>query len=413
MAKLSMVQESNPANPRLFQPDPLHEVMRLEIRRSLEKILGEELRAALLADSYERTEGRTGYRNGSKPRTLSTSLGPTPFNVPRARLECADGAEEEWHSTFLRRYKRRQKAVDDAILGIYLSGANTRRIRGALRPLLKGTPLSKSAVSRLIGSLKEAFEEWRTRSLKDLDVVYLYADGVGVAVRIGGRVVRMPLLGVIGVLRSGEKILLAIGMRKSESEEAWRGVIEDLSRRDLKRPRLAIIDGNDGLRKALLDTWPGIDIQRCTVHKLRNLLSHAPAHMEEEVTTDYHAIVYAPTLKAAQAAWEHFVKKWEKRGEGVVKSLLEGGDELLTFFRYPQEQWKSLKTTNVIERVNEEFRRRIKTQASLPNETSVNVIWFGLFASGQIRMRKIDGWEAMAKLGDPLETGGIPAQEAA
>jgi len=246
-------------------------------------------------------------------------------------LERPDGTTEEWHSTVLRRYQRRSKAVDDAILNIYLSGVNTRRMKGALRPLLKGTPLSKSAVSRLIGTLQEAFEEWRTRPLKDLDVVYLYADGVGVDVRIGGRVVRVPLLGVLGVLRNGEKILLAIGMRKSESEEAWRGVIEDLSRRGLKAPRLAIIDGNDGLRNALLDTWPGIDIQRCTVHKLRNLLSHAPTHLEDEVTRDYHAIVYAPSRKAASAAWDHFVGRYERRCEGVVKSLVEGGEELLTY----------------------------------------------------------------------------------
>ena len=234
-----------------------------------------------------------------------------------------------------------------------------------------------------------------SKSLAEKKIVLLYADGFRVKVRSAGRVCSMPVLAVVGVLQTGEKELLSLAMRGSESTQAWKGVLEDLTGRGLRRPELVIADGGDGLLKAIEEVWPGMQVQRCTVHKLRNLFEYAPKHAHEEVKEDYHRIVYAKDLQAARSAREYFLRKWEKRCPGVAKSLQEAGEDLLTFFKFPEAQWKSLRSTNVIERMNEEFRRRVKTQASLPSEDAVLILLHGLLASGQLRLRRIDGWEEL------------------
>ena len=137
-------------------------------------------------------------------------------------------------------------------------------------------------------------------------------------------------------------------------------------------------------------------MQRCCVHKLRNLERKAPKHALAEIRDDFHRIVYAASADAARAAVVAFERTWGKRCPGVVTSLRESGEELLTFFRFPKVQWKTLRTTNVIERLHEEFRRRVKTQGSLPSEDAALVLLFSLVASGQIRLRKIDGWRKIA-----------------
>jgi putative transposase len=301
------------------------------------------------------------------------------------------------------RYARRCRSVDAALLGMYFGGVNTRKVRQALRPLLRNSPLSKSAISRLIVRLKEYFEAWQERSLVGEAVRYLYLDGICVRVRCGSRIDSLPVLAAVGVKPNGEKTLLALELCGGESTDAWKGLIEGLSVRGLRAPRLAIIDGNAGLARALAETWPKTDRQRCSVHKLRNLLAHAPKRLYEEIRADFHAIVYADSLVLARAAYDAFLRKWKRQCEGVARSLEEAGLELLTFYRYPKSQWKSLRTTNVIERINGEFRRRIKTQGSFPSEQSVLTLLFGLVASGMVRMRRIEGYEDMGQDPEPVE----------
>jgi len=372
----------------------LGELIHDEVRAAIERAVKEELEAAL-GERYRRIgpEVRTGYRNGVRTRTLTGPTGPLDLTVPRARLFSGDGTSEEWRSTLVPRYQRRLPEINEAVAAVYLSGGNTRRIKGALRPLLKNAPLSKSAVSRVVGSFKAELEAWRERSLTTLKLAYLYLDAIALRVRTGRRVVGMPVLVALGVLADGSKRLLALDMCSSESREAWKGLLDNLAARKLVRPKLCIVDGNAGLRGAIDLTWPKMAVQRCTVHKLRNLQRKAPAHALEEIKDDYHRIVYAETLTQARAAREAFIRKWKKSCAGVVASLEEGGDELLTFFSFPRDQWKSLRTTNAIERLNEEFRRRVKTQGSFPTEDSALVLLYSLVATGQIVMRKIDGAE--------------------
>lgn len=387
----------------LFEPDPLQKLIHEQVRKVIEKVLTEELETALHASSYERSEERVGYRNGTKARDLGTSCGMIDIRAPRGLLFKKDGSTQEFQSQIVRKYERRAKQVDDAILAIYLSGCNTRRIKNALKPLLKGVPLSKSSISRLIATLRQGFEEWMSKSLADKKIMYMYADGFRVKVRSAGRVCSMTVLAVVAVMDTGEKELLSLAIRGSESTQAWKDVLQDLLKREMCRPTLAITDGGDGLLSAVAQVWPGIDIQRCTFHKSQNLMQHAPKHAHAEVTEDYNRIVYAKTLEGAESARDYFMRKWTKRCPAVAKSLQEAGDDLLTFFKYPKAQWKSLRTTNVIERMNGEFRRRVKTQASHPTEDAALFVLFGLFASGQLTMRKIDGWEDMRRITVPAK----------
>jgi putative transposase len=387
--KLELVHEVEPVS--------LGELIHDAVRAAIERAVREELEAALGAAPWERAEIRHGYRNGSRERLLSGPTGPVPLTVPRATL-FGPGGRREWSSKVLPRYQRRLPELNEAIAGAYLAGTNTRRIKGALRPLLKAAPLSKSAVSRVVGTLKGSLDAWRARSLAGLEVVYLYLDAIALRVRTAGKVVSVPVLAAVAVLADGQKQLLSLEMCGSESNEAWKGFLDDLVARHLGAPLLCVIDGNAGLRRAVQLVWPKAAVQRCAVHKLRNMQRKAPKHAQDEIADDFHLIVYAKDGEAAKAAREAFRDKWEKGCPGVVRSLDEGGEELLTFYRFPRQQWKTIRTTNVIERLNGEFRRRVKTQGSLPTEDSALILLFSLVASGQIKLRKLDGFEKIAAL---------------
>ncbi len=380
---------------RDFGPDSIEAQMRERVRETIEAIVEEELETALGARPSSRTEGRQGYRHGVRPRTLTTSLGPTTIGMPRGRLRDDQGRTREWVSKVIPRYQRRTSRVDEAILGVYLSGANTRRVRGALAPLLRGGPLSKDAVSRLVGRLAEDFNAWGERDLSAEKIRYLVMDGWYPKVRIGRQRVVVPVLVTLAVKENGQRIIIDLRLAGEESAASWSEVVGGLIRRRIGKPILAMIDGNPGLHAALREHWPGIAIQRCTAHKLRNLEAKAPARLREELKEDYRRMIYAPDAASVEKARTAFHRKWKLRCPAVTASLDEAGGELFTFLRFPQSQWKALRTTNALERINEEFRRRTKTQSSLPSSDSVLLLLFGLLRSGAVKLRTIDGWNEM------------------
>jgi putative transposase len=379
-------------------PETIEAEIRGQIRGMIEAIVEQELEATLGAGRSQRVgAGRTGYRHGARERQLTTSLGKTTIMLPRARLKEADGEESEWHSRIIPRYQRRTERVDSALLGSYLSGINTRRLRGALSPLLRGAPLSKDAVSRLVGRLGDEFAAWARRELAAEEVCYIFMDGWYPRVRIGKKRTRVPVLVTLGVCADGRRIVLDIRIAGQESEAAWRELVQSLVARHLGTPALAVIDGNPGLQAALRAQWPQIAIQRCTNHKLRNLLAKAPAHLREELAEDYRRMVYAETREAVELGRASFLRKWRLRCKAVMNSFEEAGDDLFTFLQFPPLQWKALRTTNALERINEEFRRRTKTQSSLPGEDAVLLLLYGLLRSGQIGLRRIDGRDDLPK----------------
>ena len=194
----------------------------------------------------------------------------------------------------------------------------------------------------------------------------------------------------------GQKVLLSIKNMGGESKAAWRQFLDDLDASGLQKPEFVIVDGAPGLEAALVALWGAeLPIQRCTVHKHRNLLGHAPKHMHDELTEDYRDMIYAETAADVETRRKAVLRKWRLKCKAVADSLEEAGDRLFSFTRLDPSQWKSARTTNAIERLNEEFRRRIKTQTVLPCPETVPMLLWALLASGQIQMRKIDGWETL------------------
>jgi putative transposase len=392
-----------------FDRDTIERTIRERVREIIEQVVEAELEAALGAKASQRVgEARKGYRHGYRERTLTTSTGPTTFAMPRARVRAEDGGSHEWQSQTVGRYERRSRRVDEAIVGVYLSGANTRRIRGALAPLLRGAPLSKDAVSRLVGRLKDDFEHWQQGDLKAHQIRHLYMDGWYPKVRIDRKRVRVPVLVTLGTRANGERVVIDLRIAGEESSAAWGEVIRALVKRRIGVPELAVIDGNPGLARALQEQWKNIEIQRCTNHKLRNLQAKVPARLREELTEDYRRMVYVTSVDEVTKQREKFEKKWKLKCAAVIASLEEAGEELFTFTHFPPSQWKALRTTNAIERINGEFRRRTKTQASLPNEDAVVLLMYGLLCSGQIRLRRMVGWKDL-----PRTNRSVPMAEAA
>jgi transposase-like protein len=316
--------------------------------------------------------------------------------VPRARLNSSDGKTTEWKSQALRAYQRRTVAADALIASTYLSGTNTRRVRRALRALFGGA-VGKDMVSRVWRKVKSDWDAWNTRSLAGEPIVRLILDGTVVRVRLDRKATSISLLVVLGVRQDGQKVLLAIKQMGGESTEAWRTVLDDLVKRGLRRPELLIIDGGTGLESAIAAVWDDVPVQRCTVHKHRNLLAHAPERLHEEITADYNDMIYAATREEIETRRKAFIRKWRLKHRAVADSLEEAGDRLFTFSRLPPSQWRSVRTTNAIERLHEEFKRRIKTQTVLPSADTAAMLFWALLASGQISMRKVDGWKTLAE----------------
>src|SRR5487761_1255570 len=393
-----MIRRVEPQLGPAFRREPEDDAMESDSR-----VLGERKAALGAARSQRVGAERAGYRHGRRERQLTTSLGATTIAMPRARIEDREGRRREWHSRMIPRYQRRTERVDEAILGVYLSGTNTRRLRGALAPLLRGAPLSKDAVSRLVGRLREDFAAWSGRDLGELKVRYLFLDGWYPRVRIGKKRVRVPVLVTLGVCANGQRVVLDLRLAGGESEQAWLDAVRALAARNLGAPILAVIDGNPGLAAALKVQWPQLAIQRCTNHKLWNLLAKAPAHLREELAEDYRRMIYAGSRAAVEQARVAFSRKWQLRCKAVSSSFAEADDELFTFTAFPISQWKALRTTNALERINEEFRRRTKTQASLPSEEAVLFLLFGLLRSGQITLRRLVGWQALANSNSQAE----------
>ena len=199
----------------------LEAAIRERVREVIEKILHEEVEEALGAGRSQRAVGRRGYRHGTKARGLALRSGAVKLAIPRARLVNSDGDEGEWRSVLLPRYRRSSPEVEQAVLGVYLSGGNTRRIRGALKPLLGGAPLSKSAVSRLVNRLEESYERWRQRDLAEDHIVYLYWDAIYPKVRSAGKVVSLPVLVALGRQADRREGLVGAGPRGRRDGSHW------------------------------------------------------------------------------------------------------------------------------------------------------------------------------------------------
>jgi putative transposase len=329
--------------PQLFDDwfDPIESAVRDRAREFIEELIRSELDATLARPRYERSRkdapeasGVTGHRHGRRTRSLTGSFGPIEITVPRARLDSPEGGTTEWRSQGLRAYQRRTLAADALIASTYLAGTNTRRVRRALATLFAGT-IGKDTVSRTWRKVKSDWDAWNARSLADEPIVRLILDGTVVRVRLDRKATAISLLVVLGVREDGQKVLLAIKSMGGESAEAWRAVLDDLISRGLRRPEFLIVDGAPGLEKAIAAVWDGVPVQRCTVHKHRNLLAHAPERLHDEITADYTDMIYAATPEEIETKRKAFIRKWRLKHRAVADSLQKAGDRLFSFTRLP------------------------------------------------------------------------------
>lgn len=286
--------------------------MRVAVRAAIERVVEEELTGAL-GPCYGRPAGRTGYRHGTKTRQVTTPTGPMPLTIPRARLRQPDGRTGEW----------------------------------------------QSKISRIVQGLRAEVTAWQQRPLADLDLVYLYLDGFHLEVRVGGRVSSVPILAVLGVQRSGQKVVVHCSLRGGESTEAWAMVCEDLAARGVRAQVLCIIDGSKELRAAVERTWPQAAIQRCTVRKLRNLLTAAPTRLHDELRADYHAIVLAEDGARARRAYTAFVKTW---GTSVKDAHVRYANLETSYLLQRLERYRgvAILATNSEHKLAPAFQRRIR-----------------------------------------------------
>src|ERR1700719_2478030 len=316
-----LLHSTTESNSHLFDDwlDPIETGIRERVRELIEEMIRSELDAVLSRPRYCRRAGPvegsggtavvTGHRHGSRVRTLTGTFGKTEIAVPRARLNTSDGKTTEWKSQALRNYQRRTRAADALIAGTYLSGTNTRRVRRALSALFGGA-VGKDTVSRVWRKVKSYWDAWNARPLADEPILRLILDGTVVRVRLDRKATSISLLVVIGVREDGQKVLLAIKQMGGESTEAWRSVLDDLVKRGLRRPELLIVDGGAGLESAIAAVWDRVPVQRCTVHKHRNLLAHAPERLHDEIGADYKDMIYADTREEIETRRKAFIRKW-------------------------------------------------------------------------------------------------------
>ena len=352
--------------------DQIFDLMNLDIRAISSDYLGRlmnmELDVFLGRDRYERKQTVSttsrNYRNGFYQRTYAVkNLGELSIRVPRDRLG-------EFKTSVLPKFDRIDPAIkSDAVL-MYFLGMSTRSL-SLVSERLFGRKISHSLLSEHSAELHEKVESWRTRAITD-EIKYMYVDGTYFTMRTTDSIEKVCVLVVIGVNKNGHKHILALQAGDKESATNWRELFKDLKERGLDgtKVELGIMDGLPGLEKVFLEEFKNSKVQRCQVHLARNVLAKCPHKIKQEVADDLRSVFYASSKKKADVFYSEFKKKWAKEVPSAIKSLDANIENALTFMNFPTEEWLSLRTTNPIERLNKEFKRRTKTMEIVAGEKS-------------------------------------------
>ena len=365
-----------------FDQDVKHDVesrIREGVKTVLEEVLQEEMTEHLEAGYRELTPTRRGERNGHYARNLLTPAGKIE------RLEVPRDREGEFVTELFERYKRMTGDVEEAILEMYLSGISVRKVAG-ITGALSRVRVGKDAVSRITSRLEGQQKEWRERSLEEKAYPYLYLDATYLKVRWGLRVTSMALLACVGVDEEGFREVLAVEVAGSERGAAYTSLLRDLIDRGLNGVRLVVSDDHEGIKAAVAGELPGAGWQRCTVHFERNVLSHVPTTSIAEVAQDLKAIFKVRREKTARALTEDFVELYRGRFPKAVSVFEAGIGDALTYLRYPGSHHAKLRTTNMLERLFKEVKRRTRVVGVFPNETSASTL------ATEIALRSSEEW---------------------
>jgi putative transposase len=352
--------------------------VRQGVKAVLEEILQEEMTQHLEAGYRELTPTRRGERNGHYQRNLVTPAGKIE------RLEVPRDREGEFVTEVFERYKRMTGDVEEAVLEMYLSGISVRKIAGVTEALSR-VKVGKDAVSRIAQRLEEQQRAWRERPLEKA-YLYLYLDATYLKVRWGASVTTMALLACVGVDEEGFREVLAVEVAGTEKGVAYASLLRGLLDRGLEGVRLVISDDHEGIKSAVAGELPGVEWQRCVVHFERNVLSSVPAKAMGEVAEDLKAIFKVRRQRTAQALAEEFVELYGKRFPKAVSVFEAGIEDALSYLNYPGSHHARLRTTNMLERLFREIKRRTRVVGVFPNETSASTL------ATEIALRSSEEW---------------------
>jgi len=351
------------------RPEELFEMIRFDIREAvgqyLTAMMNAELSHFLGRGYYERGQGAVNHRNGTYDRKFTLKgVGEVGVRVPRDRWG-------EYDTQVIPRSRQYEEDIARDLSLLFLTGISTRSLSMISLRLL-GRRISPTEISRANVELAEAVEQWRLRDLSQEDIRYLFIDGVNFRIRVGRKVEIVPVLVAIGVTGTGQKLVLGLQSGDKESAPTWREFFKDLKTRGLKGQSvsLGIMDGLAGLEEVFREEFSKAQIQRCQVHVARNVLAKVPRKLKQAVADDLRTIFYASSREKAQRAFADFQARWCKELPSAVSCLERSIDACLTFFDFPADEWISLRTTNIIERLNKEFKRRTKTMEILAGEAA-------------------------------------------
>ncbi len=382
--------------------ETLEAFARQSMQQLLQRLLEEEVDGLLGRGRYERREAvdpAVGYRNGfGKPRRVSLSSGTLTVRRPRVR-----GLTERFESRLLPAFKRRTEEVGRLLPELYLHGLALGDFDLALRGLLgDGAPLSAAAIARLKAGWQAEYERWRTRSVADLEVVYLWVDGI--YVKAGLEKDKAAMLVVLAGLRDGRKVILAVESGYRESTESWAALLRDLKRRGLRAPKLVIGDGHLGIWGALTAIFPEAAEQRCWNHRIMNVLDKLPRTRQAEARSLLTKIPYATTREEAERQKQAFQAWCTKRGLAEVGRRLDRDwERMVTFYQFPQEHWKHLRTTNPVESPFAAVRLRTAAAKRFKKvENATAVIWKTLLVA-EHTFRRLDAPELLPDIAHGVE----------
>jgi transposase-like protein len=376
---------------------------RMKVQEFLQQILEEEVSMLLGRKKHGRRAASApvdppkGSRNGyGKPRKFAMMGGTVTVRRPRVR-----DLEERFVSKILPLFKRRSQAVGDLLPELYLHGLSTGDFELALRGLLgDGAPLSASSIQRLKARFELEYDAWQKQDLSSLEVVYAWADGLYVKAGIEDR--KAALLTIVGATANGEKVLLACQSGQRESKESWLGVLRDLQKRGLRLPKLTVADGHLGIWAALGELHPEGEEQRCWNHKIVNVTDDLPKKEQPQAAELLKAMPYAQTRAQCEDLRDAFARRYQKTDPKAVATLMRDWERMVTFYRFPKEHWRHLRTTNVVEspfsavRLRTDASRRYKRV-----EGAKAVIWKVLRVAEQT-WRKLNAPEWL-----PLVAAGV------
>lgn len=354
------------------QEDPIEVIGRLGARLILQQALEAEVDQALGRARYERAEEVVAYRNGYEPRTVKTTSGSMVLERPRIR----NGGELGFASRILGQTVTRTHALEALVISGFLRGLSTRDVEAMLEETFDEPIIGKSTVSRICDDIRTRYAAWCQRSLAEYDVVYLFLDAVYLRMRPTDE----PAEGVLvawGMTVDGRKVLLGLQLGSRESYTDWLDFARDLTRRGLACPTLVVADGAPGIWKAVSEAWPKALGQRCTVHKLRNLLAKLPERLHSEIKARYWAALDdAASPAEATHALTALAADYRQAYPSFAACLTDDLDQLVTHLRFPLEHRKRIRTSNVLERAFVEVRRRTKIIGRLPGEISaLSLVW--------------------------------------